>query len=171
MLYNGTGIVLCHTIIFFIGAFININFSVNLICVINRIKDHVGVKNIALFGIRSADKEEFVEAKNQGLFFVDFFKIKEIGFEKAFEKTKSYLKNKKVYLSLDIDVLDIAFAPGTSTPEPFGLTSFEVLDCIKHISPQLIGFDIVEVCPTYDKGQTAILAAKLIRYLMDFVFF
>lgn len=143
----------------------------NHACVINRIKDHVGIKNIALFGIRSAEKEEFVEAKNQGLFFIDFFKIKEIGFEKAFDKIKSYLKNKKVYLSLDIDVLDIAYAPGTSTPEPFGLTSFEVLECIKLISPQLIGFDIVEVCPTYDKGETALLAAKLIRYLMDFVYF
>lgn len=143
----------------------------NHACVINRIKDHVGVKNIALFGIRSAEKEEFVEAKDQGLFFVDFFKIKEIGFEKAFDKTKSYLKNKKVYLSLDIDVLDIAYAPGTSTPEPFGLTSIEVLKCINLISSQLIGFDIVEVCPTYDKGQTALLAAKLIRYLMDFVYF
>ena len=143
----------------------------NHACVINRIKDHVGVKNIALFGIRSAEKEEFDEAKNQGLFFIDFFKIKEIGFEKAFDKTKSYLKNKKVYLSLDIDVLDIAYAPGTSTPEPFGLNSFEVLECIRLISPQLIGFDIVEVCPNYDNGQTALLAAKLIRYIMDFVYF
>ena len=76
-----------------------------------------------------------------------------------------------IYLTLDIDVIDLAYAPGTSTPEPFGLTSFDVLECIKCFSSKLVGFDVVEVCPSYDKGQTALLAAKFVRYVIEHVFF
>ncbi|MCX6670446.1 MAG: arginase family protein, partial [Euryarchaeota archaeon] len=68
-----------------------------------------------------------------------------------------------IYLTLDIDVVDPAYAPGTSTPEPFGLTPMQVIEIIEGFSPQLIGCDLVEVCPPYDQGQTAILAAKLIN--------
>jgi arginase family enzyme len=64
---------------------------------------------------------------------------------------------------LDIDVIDPAYAPGTSTPEPFGLTPIKVIEIIEAFSPQLIGCDIVEVCPSYDHGQTALLAAKFIQ--------
>jgi arginase family enzyme len=64
---------------------------------------------------------------------------------------------------LDIDVIDPAYAPGTSTPEPFGFTPIDVLEIIEAFSPQLIGCDIVEVCPPYDHGQTAVLAAKLVQ--------
>ncbi len=63
--------------------------------------------------------------------------------------------------------MDLAYAPGTSTPEPFGLTSFDILECIDCFSPNLVGFDIVEVCPPYDKGQTALLAARFIRYVIE----
>jgi len=147
------------------------NESYNHACVINRIKDHVGIKNIAVFGIRSAEKDEFDNSIEEGLFYFDFFKIKKIGLEKALEKVNLYLNNKKIYLTLDIDVIDPAFAPGTSTPEPFGLTSFEVLKCIKYFSKNLVGFDVVEVCPPYDKGQTSLLAAKYIRNVIDFVNF
>ena len=70
---------------------------------------------------------------------------------------------------MDIDVIDPAYAPGTSTPEPFGLTPLEVIEYIESFSPNLIGFDIVEVCPTYDMGQTALLATKLVRYVIECV--
>ena len=81
-------------------------------------------------------------------------------------ETQKYLKGKKIYLTLDIDVVDPAYAPGTSTPEPFGLTPDETAQCLEYFSPQLVGFDVVEVCPSYDHGQTALLAAKLIRLLL-----
>jgi len=147
------------------------NEKFNHACVTRRISDKLGIENIALLGIRSAEKEEFEDAKQQNLFFIDAFEIKKNGIKKALDKTKKFLKNKKVYLTLDIDVLDIPYAPGTSTPEPFGLTSFDIYECIKCFSPQLVGFDVVEVCPTYDKGETALIAAKLVRYVLDLVFF
>jgi agmatinase len=143
----------------------------NHACAIRRIADHIDIKNIAVLGIRSAEKEEFEEAKKQNLFHIDAFEIKESGIKKALDKTKKHLENKPIYLTLDIDVIDITNAPGTSTPEPFGLTSFDILECIDYFSSQLVGFDVVEVCPPYDKGQTALLAARFIRYVIDSVNF
>ncbi|MCK4902911.1 MAG: arginase family protein, partial [Thermoplasmatales archaeon] len=82
-----------------------------------------------------------------------------------------FLKNKNLYLTLDVDVIDLTYAPGTSTPEPFGLTTFDILDCIERFSSQIVGFDVVEVCPPYDKGQTALIAAKLVRNIIENVYF
>jgi agmatinase len=135
----------------------------NHACVIRRVADHIPIRNIAILGIRSAEKEEYEQAQRQGLFFRDAFTLKKIGVGKTIHQTKTHLKGKKIYLTLDIDVVDPAYAPGTSTPEPFGLTPMDVLEIIDAFSPQLIGCDIVEVCPSYDHGQTAVLAAKLIQ--------
>ncbi len=143
----------------------------NHACVTHCITDHIDIKNITVLGIRSAEKEEFEEAKNLGLFYIDAFDIKEMGIKNAIDKTKNYLKNKKLYLTVDIDVIDPAYAPGTSTPEPFGLKPIDILKCIESFSSNLIGFDIVEVCPSYDNGQTALLAAKFIRLLIENKYF
>jgi len=145
--------------------------SNNHACAIRRIADHIDIKNIAVLGIRSAEKEEFEEAKKQNLFYIDSYNIKENGIKNAIEQTKKYLGNKKIYLTLDIDVIDPAYAPGTSTPEPFGISSFDVLECIKAFSLQLVGFDVVEVCPPYDTGETSLFVAKIVRFLLDYVWF
>ena len=146
------------------------NESFNHACVTRRIADHIDVKNIAVLGIRSAEKEEFEDAKKHGLFFIDSFDIKENGIKKSIDETTKYLKNKQIYLTLDIDVIDLAYAPGTSTPEPFGLTPFDILECVESFSSNLIGFDVVEVCPPFDRGETALLAAKLVRLVIENVF-
>ncbi len=147
------------------------NEPYNHACIIRRIADHIDIKNIAVLGIRSADKEEFEDAKKQDLFSIDSFEIKKTGIKRTIDKTKDFLKNKNIYLTLDIDVIDLTYAPGTSTPEPFGLTTFDVLECIECFSPQLLGFDVVEVCPPYDKGQTALIAARLVRNIIENVYF
>lgn len=141
----------------------------NHACTIRRVADHIDIKNIAVLGIRSAEKEEFEEAKKQGLFYIDSFDIQKFGIKKTIDKTKKFLKNDRIYLTLDIDVLDPVYAPGTSTPEPVGLTPSDVLECIESFSSNLVGFDVVEVCPPYDKGQTALLAAKFVRYIIEYV--
>jgi len=135
----------------------------NHACVIRRVTDHIPIQNIAVLGIRSVEKEEYEQAQKQGLFFRDAFTINKIGIGKSIQQTKTHLKGKQIYLTLDIDVVDPAYAPGTSTPEPFGLTPLDVLEIIEAFSPQLIGCDVVEVCPPYDHGQTAVLAAKLVQ--------
>lgn len=135
----------------------------NHACVIRRIADHIPVQNIAVLGLRSAEQEEHDQAVEQGLFFRDAFTINKAGMKTIIKETKTLLKGKKIYLTIDIDVIDPAYAPGTSTPEPFGLTPLQVIEIIDTFSPQLIGCDLVEVCPPYDQGQTAVLAAKLIQ--------
>ena len=135
----------------------------NHACVIRRVTDHIPIQNIAVLGIRSVEKEEYEQAQKQGLFFRDAFTINKIGIGKSIQQTKTHLKGKQIYLTLDIDVVDPAYAPGTSTPEPFGFTPLDVLEIIEAFSPQLIGCDVVEVCPPYDHGQTAVLAAKLVQ--------
>ena len=70
------------------------------------------------------------------------------------------------YLSVDIDAADPAFAPGTGTPEPFGLRSREMRDVVRAVAPSAVGFDVVEVNDR-DDGQAGSLAAKLLR---EFVF-
>lgn len=67
-----------------------------------------------------------------------------------------------VYLSIDIDGIDPGFAPGTGTPEPFGLAPATVRNLVATIAPQCVGFDVVEVNDR-DDGQAATLAAKLLR--------
>lgn len=73
---------------------------------------------------------------------------------------------REVYLSVDVDAADPAYAPGTGTPEPYGLTSRELRDVVRAVAPHASGFDVVEVNDR-DDGQAAVLAAKLLR---EFVF-
>ena len=143
------------------------NETYNHACVVKRISDMVGIDNIAVFGVRSAEKEEFEDAKNKGLFYIDSYFVKNNGVKEAIKEVKTRFKNKKIYLSLDMDVVDPAYAPAVSTPEPFGLTPFDVVEVIETFASKLVGFDIMEVCPPYDHGETAILAAKIIRYLIS----
>ena len=67
-----------------------------------------------------------------------------------------------VYLSLDVDVADPGYAPGTGTPEPFGLAPSTLRELVRTIAPHAVGFDVVEVNDR-DDGQAAVLAAKLLR--------
>lgn len=74
--------------------------------------------------------------------------------------------DRPAYLSVDIDVADPGVAPGTGTPEPFGLSSRELRDAVRTVAPAANGFDLVEVNDR-DDGQAASLGAKLLR---EFVF-
>jgi agmatinase len=72
------------------------------------------------------------------------------------------LDGESAYLSVDIDAADPGFAPGTGTPEPFGLDPRELHDVVRSVAPHAVGFDVVEVNDR-DDGQAATLAAKLLR--------
>ncbi len=82
--------------------------------------------------------------------------------EEVPEWSPTDLSDASVYLSVDIDVVDPAVAPGTGTMEPFGLSSRECRDLVRAVAPYADGFDVVEVNDR-DDGQSAALAAKLLR--------
>ncbi len=68
----------------------------------------------------------------------------------------------RVYLSVDVDAADPGFAPGTGTPEPFGLSPATMHEVVRGVAPDAVGFDVVEVNDR-DDGQAATLATKLLR--------
>jgi len=69
------------------------------------------------------------------------------------------------YLSIDIDVLDPAHAPGTGTPEAGGLTSRELLGILRGLAGlRLVGADVVEVAPAYDHAEMTTVAAAHVAY-------
>lgn len=144
------------------------NDSYNHACVNRRIADILPPSNIHIIGVRSADKQEYLDALKDGIHITTNHDIRTKGLQPIITSLAKQCANYPLYISLDIDVLDPAYAPATSTPEPFGLTPFEVLTTLEQLSKSLIGFDTVEVCPGYDHGQTALLAARFLRYIIQF---
>lgn len=126
--------------------------------VMRKVADFLGPKKLYQFGIRSGVREEFEYARKNTNFYQD-----EIF--PALDHVVSEVKEKPVYITLDIDVVDPAFAPGTGTPEPGGCTSREILESILAMKDlHVVGMDLVEVASAYDPSErTAILAAKLVR--------
>lgn len=100
-----------------------------------------------------------------GFEIIETTKFDEIGTNGVIEKMLKRVGNKPVYVSIDIDVLDPAFAPGTGTPEAGGLTSRELLRILRALDKvNLIGADIVEVAPAYDHAEITAIAASHIAY-------
>ncbi|MBZ4687226.1 MAG: agmatinase [Clostridia bacterium] len=129
--------------------------------VMRQICNVIGPENVYQLGIRSGTKEEFAYGNEYTNFYPH--KLLEV-IEEVAESCAGY----PVYLTIDIDVFDPAYAPGTGTPEPGGHTSREVigaLSCLKDLT--LVGCDIVEVAPAHDTGDiTSILAAKMVREIL-----
>lgn len=126
--------------------------------VMRKVAQLLGPKRVYQFGIRSGTREEFAFAKE----------YTHLVIEDVLEPLKAALpelKGKPVYVSLDIDVVDPAFAPGTGTPEAGGCTSKEILKAIHALRElNVVGFDLVEVSPALDSSErTALLAAKIVR--------
>lgn len=119
-----------------------------------RISEIVGLENIYIGGVRSISAEGDDKEKP------------DIWTAEQLNKSGNDLKEnveRPIYLSLDMDVFDPAFAPGVGNPEPFGLTSHTVKELISEIAPSLVGMDIVETNPEYDHGEiTSNLAARLV---------
>ncbi len=126
--------------------------------VIRRAVDLLGEKSVYQFGIRSGTKEEFAFARAHTNMYVDQLL-------EPLQKTVPQLQNRPVYVTLDIDVVDPAFAPGTGTPEPGGCTSREIIQAVNMLAGlNVVGFDLVEVSPANDHSDiTAVLAAKIVR--------
>lgn len=87
------------------------------------------------------------------------------GVDQAVERIRRRVGGRPIYVSVDIDVLDPAHAPGTGTPEPGGLTSRELQELLRGLDGlKLAGADVVEVSPAYDHAEITALAAAQIAY-------
>ena len=95
--------------------------------------------------------------------YIDAYQIHDQGLETSWKRAMNMMRKEKVYFSLDIDGIDPAYAPGTGTPEPFGLSSYDVKKCINMLGERMVGFDVNEISPPYDHGNTAALGARMIQ--------
>ncbi|AZU64635.1 agmatinase [Neobacillus mesonae] len=131
---------------------------------IRKIAELIGPSNVYSFGIRSGMKEEFEWAKQNGMHISKFEVLEPL------KEILPKLAGRPVYVTIDIDVLDPAHAPGTGTVDAGGITSKELLASIHEIARSevnVVGADLVEVAPIYDVSeQTANTASKLIREML-----
>ena len=132
-------------------------------CSARRIADHVGVEHVVYVGVRSYSKEEREDLERLGLTYVSAFDVQRDGIEACVTRALKAIGRDRVYLTIDMDGVDPAFAPAVGNPEPFGLTPIEVKRLIGIVAPHLVGMDLNEVSPAWDFGQTALLAARFIR--------
>lgn len=136
-----------------------------------RIKEQVKPHKILEIGTRAVCKEELEYAKKSGTQFLTVQQIRRDGVEKTTKKIDTLLADcERIYLTIDMDVLDPAFAPAVQNPEPDGLDMPMFLDLLgKVCDHRIVAFDLVEVAPHYDKGITAIQAAKTIFEVLGYV--
>lgn len=103
------------------------------------------------------------DARDLGYEVIPMKEVRQIGFEEVMRRIHKRVGDRPVFVSYDIDFVDPAFAPGTGTPEVGGPTSYEALEYVRGLDGlNVVGFDLVEVLPTYDSGEiTAVLASAV----------
>jgi agmatinase/guanidinopropionase len=116
-------------------------------------------------GIRgpTSGAKDYQDALALGARMITIDEAMQAGAAAVAEEVRRRVGGRPAYVTLDIDALDPAFAPGTGTPEVGGLSSYQMLQMLRGLQGlNLVGFDLVEVSPPYDHGNiTAILAANL----------
>ncbi len=124
--------------------------------VMYKISELIGFENIAQIGLRSGEKEEFELVFKHG----------------TLKKTKNELekfKNKNIFLTIDLDVLDPSLMSGVGTPEAGGLTYLELVEWLKYLKDfNIVGIDVMELAPDIDSTKTSsATACKLIREVLS----
>ena len=129
--------------------------------VLHRVWDIVGDNKIFQFGIRSGEKGEFEFAKNHT--YMNKFNMKTL------DEVIAKLKNKPVYITIDLDVLDSSVFPGTGTPEAGGITFKELINAIMLFQnlENIVAFDVNELSPMLDaSGESTACACKVLREML-----
>jgi len=129
-----------------------------------RLNEQLKPAKIFEVGTRAVCREELEYAKKAGIEFLTVQQIRREGMEQTLKFLRRKLADvQSIYVSVDMDVLDPAYAPAVQNPEPDGLESHILLDILCGVcDKRVVGFDVVEVTPNYDNGVTAIQAAKII---------
>ncbi|HET9419545.1 MAG TPA: arginase family protein, partial [Nocardioides sp.] len=111
------------------------------------------------------DAEDLVQDEALGFQVVTGDALDELGVAGVLERIRRRVGTAPLYVSVDIDVLDPAFAPGTGTPEAGGLSSRELLQILRGLSGlTIVGADVVEVSPAYDHAEVTGIAAAHVAY-------
>ena len=132
---------------------------------LRRLVEKRGPENIVHVGARAFVKEELAFLKDNKIRTVSDKEIRDGNGPKLLQDITSTFDS--LYLSLDLDVLDPAFAPGVGNPEAVGISSRELYDLVTTLqNKKIVAADIVELNPTYDNGATASISAKMISTII-----
>ena len=132
---------------------------------LRRIVEKRGSENIIHVGARAFVKEELAFLMEHNIATISDKEIRNGDGAKLLKDITSTFDN--LYLSIDLDVLDPAFAPGVGNPEAVGISSRELYDLVTTLqNKKIVAADIVEFNPTYDNGSTASMAAKMISTII-----
>ncbi|MGI0087392.1 MAG: agmatinase [Nitrosotalea sp.] len=136
--------------------------------VLHDVLPDIDTKSSVQIGIRTPEQEEIDNIKKYNLLVITPLDVLKNGITKI-DKTILDKIGKNTYVSVDMDVIDPAYAPGVSVPVPLGLGNLEVLYLLKSIAKKgIIGLDIMEVCPSYDiKDRTSHLASRMIAEVIS----
>ena len=129
-----------------------------------RASETLGSDHIMEVGIRAFSKPELDFTTKSGISIITPQDLRKTGISKTAQRIKAFLSGfSHGYVTVDIDVLDPAFAPGVGNPEPDGLSTDELLTLVDAaMGKNIVGLDLVEVSPQLDSGQTAAVAVKVI---------
>ncbi len=129
-----------------------------------RVAERIGPSHVMEVGIRAFSKPELDYCHDSGLQIITPQDIRKNPLHKTAQRIRTFLSEfKHSYLTVDIDVLDPAYAPGVGNPEPDGITTDELLTLVEAaMNRNSLGLDLVEVSPQLDSGQTAAVGAKVI---------
>jgi len=142
-------------------------------CVSRRILELLGPGSIFMVGVRAFTRDEMRAAVKNNIEFVTPLELRREGRRAIAGRIIRWMDRfKEVYVSIDIDVLDPAFAPGTGTPEPDGISTWELLDLLYEVvDERVLGFDVVEVNPLVDSsGTTSMLGAKIVFEVASYIY-
>ena len=110
---------------------------------------------------------EFAWQQEKGITSFFMHDVRELGISAVVERTLAAVGEGPIFLTVDVDVLDPAYAPGTGTPEPGGMTPGELLPSVRRVAEalELVGMDVVEVIPTAPGSAdiTALVADRIVR--------
>ena len=132
---------------------------------LRRIIEKRGAENIIHVGARAYVKEELEFLKEHNIQIITDKQIRDGDGPKLLKNATENFDS--IYTSIDLDVLDPAFAPGVGNPEAVGITSRELYDMIASLQERkIIAADIVELNPSFDNGATSSLAARMISTII-----
>jgi agmatinase len=134
---------------------------------------HVDPKRYVQIGLRGywPGETEFAWQREHGISAFFMHDVRDRGIDAVVADAVRIAGDGPVFLTVDVDVLDPAFAPGTGTPEPGGMTSVELLKAVREVASRLdlVGADVVEVIPTAvaSADVTALVADRIVRQILN----
>jgi agmatinase len=136
----------------------------NHACAMARAREYAPIVQV---GIRSMSAEELPFAEKDRIFFSHELYYDKTLYEKAIDKL-----TENVYITIDLDVFDPSLMPSTGTPEPGGPPYYELLHFMRDVmkTRNVVGFDLVELCPSVTNKSPDFIAAKIIYQLLSYKF-